>query len=305
MLRVGRLAGVWPAFARHSGSGVRCAARLLPGSPIADGLGATEGLQRLVDREERSRVELRQRPATADGDRHGGHRDVVGSLPEVVAVVGAERVPEAVQLPADRLDVRASGVAAVLGVLHQPGPGLGCVAEPRQVERHGDPLQPSRRCRGPECSLRPRRGAHRRRAPREAVAPAARYRKPVIRVGSIVIRVDDLERQTEFWEQALDYVRRPGDDPANGDFVLLRPRNGSGPNISLDKARSTVQIPPRIHLDLYSEDQAADVERLKGLGATEVQWDKRPADADYVILADLEGNRFCVVHIGWSPPQDK
>ena len=127
----------------------------------------------------------------------------------------------------------------------------------------------------------------------------------MIRVGSIVIRVDDLERQTEFWERALDYVRRPGDDPANGDFVLLRPRNGSGPNISLDKARSTVQIPPRIHLDLYSEDQAADVERLKGLGATEVQWDKRPADADYVILADLEGNRFCVVDIGWSPPQDK
>jgi hypothetical protein len=39
------------------------------------------------------------------------------------------------------------------------------------------------------------------------------------------------------------------------------------------------------------------VERLKALGATEVQWDKRPADADYVILADPEGNRFCVVDI--------
>ena len=40
---------------------------------------------------------------------------------------------------------------------------------------------------------------------------------------------------------------------------------------------------------------AAEVERLKALGATEVHWDKRPADADYVILADPEGNRFCVV----------
>ena len=119
----------------------------------------------------------------------------------------------------------------------------------------------------------------------------------MIRVGSIVIRVDDLQRQTEFWERALDYVRRPGDDPTTGDFVLLRPRNGGGPNISLDAARSTVQIPPRIHLDLYSEDQAGDVERLKALGATEVEWDKRPADADYVILADPEGNRFCVVDI--------
>ncbi|MGI8533773.1 MAG: VOC family protein, partial [Candidatus Limnocylindrales bacterium] len=31
------------------------------------------------------------------------------------------------------------------------------------------------------------------------------------------------------------------------------------------------------------------------LGATEVHWDKRPTDADYVILADPEGNRFCIV----------
>jgi Glyoxalase-like domain len=31
------------------------------------------------------------------------------------------------------------------------------------------------------------------------------------------------------------------------------------------------------------------------LGATEVHWDKRPPDADYLILADPEGNRFCVV----------
>jgi hypothetical protein len=42
------------------------------------------------------------------------------------------------------------------------------------------------------------------------------------------------------------------------------------------------------------------VERLKALGATEVHWDKRPPDADYVILADPEGNRFCVVDIGSS-----
>jgi predicted enzyme related to lactoylglutathione lyase len=114
----------------------------------------------------------------------------------------------------------------------------------------------------------------------------------MIRVGSIVIRVDDLERQTAFWTAALDYLPREGD---SDDFVLLRPRNGLGPNISLDRVRSTLQIPPRIHLDLYAEDQAAEVARLKALGATEVHWDKRPPDADYVILADPEGNRFCVV----------
>ena len=116
----------------------------------------------------------------------------------------------------------------------------------------------------------------------------------MIRVGSIVLRVDDLERQVAFWQAALRYERRQGDDD---DFVLLRPRDGLGPNLSLDRVRSTVQVPPRIHLDLYTDDQAGEVERLVGLGATEVHWDKRPPDADYVILADPEGNRFCVVDI--------
>jgi catechol 2,3-dioxygenase-like lactoylglutathione lyase family enzyme len=117
----------------------------------------------------------------------------------------------------------------------------------------------------------------------------------MIRVGSVVLRVDDLERQTEFWEAALNYVRRREGD--SDDFVLLRPRDGAGPNVSLDRVRSTLQVPPRIHLDLYTEDQAGEVRRLIALGATEVQWDKRPPDADYVILADPEGNRFCVVDI--------
>ena len=115
-------------------------------------------------------------------------------------------------------------------------------------------------------------------------------------VGSIVIRVDDLRRQIEFWSAALDYVPR-GELAEGDDFMLLRPRDGVGPNVSLDNVRSSVQVPPRIHLDLYTEDQAGEVERLIGLGATEVHWDKKPADADYVILADPEGNRFCVVDI--------
>ena len=117
-----------------------------------------------------------------------------------------------------------------------------------------------------------------------------------LRVGSIVIRVDDLEKEAAFWSEALDYVRR-GPPYDNEGFSLLRPRHGDGPNVSLDRVRSTLSIPPRIHLDLYTEQQADEVERLKGLGATEVQWDKRPADADYIIMADPEGNRFCVIDV--------
>ena len=116
------------------------------------------------------------------------------------------------------------------------------------------------------------------------------------RVGSIVIRVDDLERQKAFWTAALDYRARDGDDDT---FALLHPPDGIGPNVSLDRVPAKVQVPPRIHLDLYAEDQAAEVERLKGLGATEVHWDRQPADADYVIMADPEGNRFCVIDGGY------
>jgi catechol 2,3-dioxygenase-like lactoylglutathione lyase family enzyme len=117
----------------------------------------------------------------------------------------------------------------------------------------------------------------------------------MIRVGSIVIRVDDLQRQTEFWTAALEYVAREDD---SDDFKLLRPRNGGGPNVSLDKVHSKLQIPPRIHLDLYADDQASEVARLKALGATDVHWDKKPPGADYIILADPEGNRFCVIDAG-------
>ncbi len=116
----------------------------------------------------------------------------------------------------------------------------------------------------------------------------------MLRIGSIVFRVDDLARQVAFWSAALDYEARPSD---SDDFVLLRPRDGDGPNVSLDAVAAKVQVPPKIHLDLYTEDQTGEVDRLLALGATEVHWDKRPADADYRILADPEGNRFCVVDI--------
>jgi catechol 2,3-dioxygenase-like lactoylglutathione lyase family enzyme len=119
----------------------------------------------------------------------------------------------------------------------------------------------------------------------------------MVTVGSIVIRVDDLQRQAEFWSAALDYVPRGPDGGDDEGFVLMRPKAGAGPNVSLDRVRSSLQIPPRIHLDLYTDDQAGEVRRLIGLGATEVQWDRRPPDADYVILADPEGNRFCVIDI--------
>ncbi|NYF18153.1 catechol 2,3-dioxygenase-like lactoylglutathione lyase family enzyme [Microbacterium sp. AK009] len=114
----------------------------------------------------------------------------------------------------------------------------------------------------------------------------------MLTVGSIVIRVDDLDAQIAFWTQALDYEVR---EPRDVDFALLRPRSGPGPNVSLDAVPAPRALPPKIHLDLYAEDQAAEVARLTALGARVVPWDRMPEDADFVIMEDPEGVRFCVI----------
>jgi catechol 2,3-dioxygenase-like lactoylglutathione lyase family enzyme len=114
----------------------------------------------------------------------------------------------------------------------------------------------------------------------------------VIKVGSIVLRVSDLDRQLRFWSAALDYVPR---DPPEDDWVVLRPRIGDGPHLSLDLKRSKYELPPRFHLDLYADDSAAEVARLVSLGARVVPYDRIPADADWTLLEDPEGNRFDVI----------
>ena len=115
-----------------------------------------------------------------------------------------------------------------------------------------------------------------------------------LHIGSIVIRVDDLEKQARFWEAALGYARRPEPDATS---QMLVPRDGQGPNVNLDVRPATAHVPPRIHLDLYAEDQSSEVERLIALGATRVDW-RPPAGVDFVVLADPEGNRFCVIDKG-------
>ena len=73
--------------------------------------------------------------------------------------------------------------------------------------------------------------------------------------------------------------------------------NEPGASIALSVTGYPQHYPPRIHLDLYADDQAAEVERLLGLGAHEVDWDDYPEDADWIVLEDTEGNRFCVVDV--------
>ncbi|MGA7922825.1 MAG: VOC family protein [Thermoplasmata archaeon] len=113
-----------------------------------------------------------------------------------------------------------------------------------------------------------------------------------IRVGSIVMNSNDFQGMLSFWSQAVGYAPRTGADPGPEPhrFTVLRDPAGEGPNISIDEGE-----PERgqLHLDLYSQDHDADVARMLKLGAT--LYRGRKDGEDFTVLADPEGNLFCVV----------
>lgn len=125
----------------------------------------------------------------------------------------------------------------------------------------------------------------------------------MLSIGTTVMGVGDFDRAVAFWTQALDYVPKRAITP-DDDFMILVPREGTGAWLALDVSASPVQQHPRVHLDLFAgdaADQAAEVDRLIGLGATRVDWDLYPADPDFVVLADTEGNLFCVIDTSPRP----
>ena len=113
----------------------------------------------------------------------------------------------------------------------------------------------------------------------------------MLSIGSVVWGVRDVPRAIAFWSAALDY--RPLREPSV-DWAILVPREGAGPQLAITIVTSTPEDHQRHHLDLYADDAAAEIERLIGLGARRVDW-RYPPGADYVVLADPDGNTFCVV----------
>jgi catechol 2,3-dioxygenase-like lactoylglutathione lyase family enzyme len=120
----------------------------------------------------------------------------------------------------------------------------------------------------------------------------------VLSIGVIALGVTDLGRAQEFWCQALSYEVRH--DGFGGWATVLIPPSGSGTMIALQRSQTPPQDHPRVHLDLHVADvaeQAAEVERLVSLGAERVDWDSYSDDPDFVVLADPDGNRFCIVDL--------
>lgn len=108
------------------------------------------------------------------------------------------------------------------------------------------------------------------------------------------------------WEQVVVDARDPAalgrwrlaalgwtlvnDDP--GQFEI-RPQMDRLPGLIFEPVQQRKQIKNRLHLDLRPDHQAAEVERLIALGASRVDIDQ--GDVPWVVLADPEGNEFCVL----------
>ena len=132
------------------------------------------------------------------------------------------------------------------------------------------------------------------------MSAAGRTLERMLSIGTTVLTVEDIQRAGDFWRAALGYVNRG--EPSD-DWVILDPPGKKhwsepGASLALSVTGYPQHYPPRIHLDIYADDQQAEIERLLTLGAREVDWHDYPADADWVVLEDTEGNRFCVVDTG-------
>lgn len=115
---------------------------------------------------------------------------------------------------------------------------------------------------------------------------------------NVTIHAGDPRRLGSFWSDALGYPVVTNTDT----LVRLHRSSPSGaPDLLILKADALDPAKGRLHLDLAADDIDREVERLVGLGATLVDRrttskpHRRQANGiEWVVLADPEGNEFCV-----------
>ncbi|MFB4320345.1 VOC family protein [Actinomadura sp. 21ATH] len=111
-------------------------------------------------------------------------------------------------------------------------------------------------------------------------------------IARVVVDCADPRALAGFWGEAIDWTLHELTD----DHAVFRSAEGVGPYLELRRAAGERPVSTRVHIDLlpYSrEEHAAEVARLEALGATGV--DIGQGDASWTVLADPEGNEFCVL----------
>ncbi len=116
-----------------------------------------------------------------------------------------------------------------------------------------------------------------------------------IRIQCLCIDSTDPAKVASFWEEALGWRRTFDED----DEIVLEPPAGSpddgiAPDLLFLRVPEAKSGKNRLHIDLRPKDQAAEVARLEALGARRVDVGQG-TDVTWVVLADPDGNEFCVL----------
>ncbi len=116
-----------------------------------------------------------------------------------------------------------------------------------------------------------------------------------IRIQCLCVDSPDPGKIASFWAAALGW-RRTFDEP---DQVCLEPPAGSpedgvAPDLLFLRVPEGKAVKNRLHLDLRPKDQAAEVARLEAIGARRIDVGQS-AEVSWVVLADPDGNEFCIL----------
>lgn len=105
---------------------------------------------------------------------------------------------------------------------------------------------------------------------------------------SLVVDAADPARLGRWWAEVLGYRIQ---SEAADELVI---RGDGGPALVFTAVADPKSGKNRLHLDLRPEDRDAEVERLVDMGARHVDIGQN-GDVAWVVLADPEGNEFCVL----------
>ncbi len=117
------------------------------------------------------------------------------------------------------------------------------------------------------------------------------------RVSHTTFDCTDAYALATWWKPVLGYTDLPDDpnEPGHQECMIVDP--ASGHRLLFVETGDVKQGKNRVHLDLVPTDRTRDEEvaRVIGLGAVEVADRRRPDGRGWVVLADPEGNEFCVL----------
>ncbi|MCM0678207.1 VOC family protein [Micromonospora phytophila] len=116
------------------------------------------------------------------------------------------------------------------------------------------------------------------------------------RIRNISFDCHDPYALSGFWSEVLGYARHADDAPGDPEVAVLPP-GGALPNLFFQEVPEARTVKNRVHICLEPSGRTrdAEVERVLGLGATLVADHRRADGTGWAVLADPEGNEFCVL----------